>query len=69
MATRARTTFQKKQKEMARKDRQLRKAERREQRRMDRADTPRVPQDSALPNDEDRAAGRGHVPTWSRPSG
>ena len=69
MATRARTTFQKKQKEMERKDRQLRKEERRAQRRLIRSDTPRVPQDIALPSDEDSATGRAGVPTWNRPSG
>jgi hypothetical protein len=42
MATRARTTFQKRQKEMARKERQQRKAERREQRKMGRTATDRV---------------------------
>ena len=36
MASRGRTTFQKRQKEMARKDRQQRKAERRENRKMAR---------------------------------
>jgi hypothetical protein len=43
MATRARTTFQKRQKEMARKDKQQRKAERREQRKLERTETSRVP--------------------------
>jgi hypothetical protein len=42
MATRARTTFQKRQKEMARKERQQRKAERREQRKMGRTAADRV---------------------------
>ena len=48
MATRARTTFQKRQKEMARKDKQQRKAERREQRKLERTETSRVP-----PQDDD----------------
>jgi hypothetical protein len=43
MATRARTTFQKRQKEMARKERQQRKAERREQRKMVRTTADRTP--------------------------
>ena len=38
MATRGRTTFQKRQKEMARKDKQLRKAERRAQKKLDNSD-------------------------------
>ncbi len=47
MATRARTTFQKRQKEMARKDKQQRKAERREQRTLSRGED-----DSVLPQDD-----------------
>ena len=47
MATRARTTFQKRQKEMARKDKQQRKAERREQRKLSRGED-----DSVLPQDD-----------------
>jgi len=35
MATRAKQTFQKRQKEMARRDKQMRKAERRAQRKLD----------------------------------
>jgi len=38
MATRGRATFQKRQKEMARKDKQQRKAERRAQRKLDGSD-------------------------------
>jgi len=38
MATRGRATFQKRQKEMARKDKQQRKAERRAQRKLDNSD-------------------------------
>ena len=51
MATRGKTTFQKRQKEMARKQKQQNKAERREQRKLgiliDEDRTP--PQDPALP--------------------
>ena len=68
MTTRGRTTFQKKQKEMERKDRQMRKAERREQRRLHRSDTPRVPQDSALAPDEGHAGGRAGILSSARPS-
>jgi len=39
MATRGKTTFQKRQKELARKDKQQRKAERRAQRKLDNTDT------------------------------
>jgi hypothetical protein len=39
MATRGNTTFQKKQKEMARKDKQKRKAERRAERKLNRNDS------------------------------
>jgi hypothetical protein len=52
MATRGKTTFQKRQKEMARKQKQQNKAERREQRKMAAGiedSTP--PQDPALPSD------------------
>lgn len=42
MATRGRTTFQKRQKEMARKDKQQRKAARRAQRKLDNADADRT---------------------------
>jgi hypothetical protein len=58
MATRARTTFQKRQKEMARKERQQRKAERREQRKMVRTATDRVsPQDDAPSSDAESDRG------------
>jgi hypothetical protein len=51
MATRGRTTFQKRQKEMARKERQQRKAERREHRKMSRSVEDRTPpQDPAFPS-------------------
>ena len=53
MATRGRTSFLKKQKEMARKDRQLRKAEIREQKKLARSDSPRAPQDSEFSAEED----------------
>jgi len=50
MATRGKTTFLKRQKEMARKDKRQRKAERREQRKLDRTATDKVPpQDEAFP--------------------
>ena len=39
MATRGNTTFQKRQKEMARKDKQLRKVERRAERKLNQADS------------------------------
>ena len=39
MATRGNTTFQKRQKEMARKDKQQRKAERRAERKLNRTDS------------------------------
>ena len=42
MATRGRTTFQKRQKEMARKDKQQRKAARRAQRKLDNSDADRT---------------------------
>jgi hypothetical protein len=42
MATRGRTTFQKRQKEMARKDKQQRKAARRAQRKLDNTDSNRT---------------------------
>ncbi len=46
MATRGKGTFQKRQKEMARKDKQQRKVARRAQRKLDNADTVRtLPQD------------------------
>ncbi len=48
MATRGKTTFQKRQKEMARKDKQQRKAERRAQRKLDNSDSFR----SAIQGDE-----------------
>ena len=54
MTTRGKTTFQKRQKELARKDRQKRKAERREERKLAREVTDKVPpQDAAVPEDED----------------
>jgi len=43
MATRGTTTFQKRQKEMARKDKQKRKAERRVQRKLDKSDSGNEP--------------------------
>jgi hypothetical protein len=50
MAIRAKTTFQKRQKELARKDKQQRKAERRELRKLSRAQADRIPaQDDAFP--------------------
>jgi hypothetical protein len=50
MTTRGKATFQKRQKELARKDRQKRKAERREERKQARAAADRVPpQDAAVP--------------------
>ena len=59
MATRARTTFQKRQKEMARKDKQQRKAERREQRKMSRGETDKVPpQDDTFPSEMEPEIGR-----------
>ncbi|MBI4459347.1 MAG: hypothetical protein HY648_04735 [Acidobacteria bacterium] len=42
MPTRGRTTFQKRQKEMARKDKQQRKAARRAQRKLDNTDADRT---------------------------
>ena len=42
MATRGRTTFQKRQKELARKEKQQRKAERRAQRKLDSEDPRRT---------------------------
>ena len=58
MATRARTTFQKRQKEMARKDKQQRKAERREQRKLSRNEPDRVPpQDDAFPSETETDLG------------
>ena len=74
MATRGRTSFLKKQKEMARKDRQLRKAEIREQRKLARSNSPEgsqdieVPQDSDDSSDEDQAASHGQVQSWNSPS-
>ena len=60
MATRARTSFQKREKERARKDRQQRKVERREQRKLSRTSTDRVPpQDDLLPSDTETS--QGHV--------
>jgi hypothetical protein len=59
MATRARTTFQKRQKEMARKDKQQRKAERREQRKMARTSTNRVtPQEDSFSSDSESELGQ-----------
>ena len=60
MATRARTTFQKRQKEMARKDKQQRKVERREQRKLDRV-TGEGDQPSDGPLSADGEADQGHV--------
>ena len=59
MATRARTTFQKRQKEMARKDKQQRKAERREQRKLSRGvDDGVPPQDDTFPSEMEPETGR-----------
>jgi hypothetical protein len=59
MATRARTTFQKRQKEMARKDKQQRKAERREQRKLDRESGDGYqPTDDPMPADAKAAQGQ-----------
>ena len=55
MATRGKATFQKRQKEMARKDKQQRKVARREQRKLDNADSHRtVFQDVEPPAELDR---------------
>jgi hypothetical protein len=43
MATRGKAPFQKRQKELARQDKQKRKAERRAQRKLDNADSPNDP--------------------------
>jgi hypothetical protein len=52
MATRGKATFQKRQKELQRKDRQQRKAERREERKRLRDDPESIPpQDDPLPFD------------------
>lgn len=66
MATRGRTTFQKRQKEMARKERQQRKAERREHRRMTRAIADRTPpQDPAEATAEHEETERAdHAAGW-----
>ncbi|MBI2818870.1 MAG: hypothetical protein HYX73_02735 [Acidobacteria bacterium] len=59
MATRARTTFQKRQKEMARKDKQQRKAERREQRKLSRNVTDKFPpQDDTFPTETEPGMAR-----------
>jgi hypothetical protein len=59
MATRGRTTFLKRQREMARKDKQQRKAERRQQRKLDRASADRGPsQDEAFPADVEEGQGQ-----------
>ena len=51
MATRGKTTFQKRQKEMARKQKQENKAQRREQRKMGMLNEDRTPpEDPALPS-------------------
>ena len=49
MATRGKTTFQKRQKELARKEKQQRKAARREQRKLDNADSHRMVYQDAEP--------------------
>jgi len=70
MATRGRTSFLKKQKEMDRKDRRQRKAEIREQRKLARADSSRVPQDIDSPSEEGTEApdaGREQVQSWNPP--
>jgi hypothetical protein len=69
MATRGRTTFQKRQKEMARKERQERKAERREHRKMTRSIEEKTPpQDPAQESTEhDGFEHTGQSPDW-RPS-
>jgi len=52
MATRGRATFQKRQKELARKDKQQRKNERREQRKLERTEADKFPpQDPAFPSE------------------
>ena len=61
MATRGRTSFLKKQKEIARKDRQQRKAEIRAERKLARSDSPRVPQDIESASDEEEAVGLARV--------
>ena len=48
MATRGKTTFQKRQKEAARKDKQQRKAERRAQRKLDNSDIGKQETDETL---------------------
>jgi len=59
MPTRGRITFQKRQKEMARKDKQKRKAERREQRKLDRTAGDKAPsQDEAVPAELELGHGR-----------
>jgi len=59
MPTRGRITFQKRQKEMARKDKQKRKAERREQRKLDRTAGDKAPsQDEAVPAELELDHGR-----------
>ena len=67
MATRGRTSFLKKQKEMARKDRQQRKAEIREQRKLARSDSPEVSQDIDFSSDEDEATGLEQIPSSNQP--
>ena len=52
MATRGRTTFQKRQKELARKEKQQKKAERRAQRKLDSEDSRRT----VFQDDEDGVA-------------
>ena len=63
MATRGKTTFLKRQKEMARKDKRQRKAERRQERKLARTATEKIPpQDEAFPAELER----GHERLLSR---
>jgi len=69
MATRGRTTFQKKQKEMARKERQQRKLERREQRRITRSAEDRTPpQDAPEASDQQESFENPDQFAWLSPS-
>ena len=53
MATRGKTTFQKRQKEMARKERQQQKVERRDQRRIARSIEAKMPPQDAADGESD----------------
>ena len=59
MATRGRTSFQKRQKEMARKERQQRKVERRDHRRMARSVVERTPPQDPAETSGDQAESSG----------